>query len=169
MQAIAFVVVRAVVLLGPASIPRLADLSVDMPVLAFGLAITLVTSIVCGLTPALAATGGSAHRLVCVEQPRRRRRGGTALAACSSISELAGAAMLLVAAGLLIRSYVHLQQVEPGFDPKASRRSASRCRPPGTATPRVREHSSPRCCRDCRRSPEWSRPQSRWVCRSRAI
>jgi hypothetical protein len=33
-------VVRAVVLLGPASIPRLPNLSVDMPVLAFGLAIT---------------------------------------------------------------------------------------------------------------------------------
>ena len=34
------------------------------------------------------------------------------------ISELAGAAMLLVAAGLLMRSYVQLQRVEPGFNPE---------------------------------------------------
>ena len=48
---VAFCLVRALVLLGPASIPRLPDLSVDMHVLAFGLAMTLVTSIAFGLTP----------------------------------------------------------------------------------------------------------------------
>ena len=115
---VAFVLVRAVVLLGPASIPRLPDLSVDMHVLAFGLAMTLVTSVACGLTPALAVSGRFAHRLFDLSN-----RGAAADATGRGarrvliISELAGTAMLLVGAGLLIRSYVQLQHVEPGFEP----------------------------------------------------
>jgi putative ABC transport system permease protein len=115
---VAFVVVRAVVLLGPASIPRLTNLSVDMPVLAFVLAITFVTSIACGLTPALAVSGRSTDR--CFASSSRGAVGATGTGArrVLVISELAGAAMLLVAAGLLIRSYVQLQRVELGFDPR---------------------------------------------------
>jgi putative ABC transport system permease protein len=114
---VAFVLVRAVVLLGPASIPRLADLSVDVHVLAFGLAMTFVTSIACGLTPALAVGGRSTHQFFAL---RRRGAGapGTGARRVLVISELAGAAMLLVGAGLLVRSYVQLQHVEPGFEPK---------------------------------------------------
>ncbi len=115
---LAFAVVRAVVLLGPASIPGLAGLSVDPYVLAFGLVTTLVTSVACGLAPALTAAG-------------RFTRGASALTSRGAVgptgagarrvlvmSELAGAAMLLVVAGLLMRSYVQLQRVEPGFDPE---------------------------------------------------
>jgi putative ABC transport system permease protein len=116
--AVAFIVVRAVALLGPASIPRVADLSVDMPVLAFGLAITLATSIACGLTPAMAATSRSSRRHVASSSRGAVGSAGTGARRVFVISELAGAAMLLVAAGLLMRSYVHLQQVEPGFDPR---------------------------------------------------
>ena len=106
---LAFSFVRALVLLGPTSIPSLADLSVDMHVLAFSLAMTLVTSIAFGLTPALTAS-------------RLSNRGdvgasGTGARRLLVVSELAGAAMLLVVAGLLIRSYVELQHVEPGFEP----------------------------------------------------
>jgi putative ABC transport system permease protein len=112
---VAFCFVRALVLLGPTSIPRLPELSVDMHVLAFGLAMTLVTSVVCGLTPALAVSGRSSERFAL------RSRGavgasGTRARRALVISELAGAAILLVGAGLLIRSYVQLQHVEPGFE-----------------------------------------------------
>lgn len=116
--AIAVVTVRAVARLGPASIPRVADLSVDLPVLAFGLAITLATSIACGLMPALAATSGSSRRVVAPSSRGAVGAAGTRARRVLVISELAGAAMLLVAAGLLVRSYVLLQQVEPGFDPQ---------------------------------------------------
>jgi putative ABC transport system permease protein len=114
---VAFGVVRAVVLLGPASIPSLPNLSVDMDVLAFGLAITFVTSIACGLTPALAVSGRST-RFFALSSGRAVGPTGTGARRALVISELAGAAMLLVAAGLLIRSYVQLQHVEPGFDPQ---------------------------------------------------
>ena len=115
---VAFVLVRAVVLLGPASIPRLPDLSVDMHVLAFGLAMTLVTSIACGLTPALAVSGRFTHRFFALSNRGAAGATGTGARRVLVISELAGAAMLLVGAGLLIRSYVQLQHVEPGFEPE---------------------------------------------------
>ena len=110
---LAFAFVRALVRLGPASIPRLSDLSVDMHVLGFSLAMTLVTSVAFGLAPALTASGGRSFAL--------SNRGdvgasGTGARRVLVISELAGAAMLLVGAGLLIRSYVELQHVEPGFE-----------------------------------------------------
>ena len=54
---VAFWIVRAVVLLGPTSIPRLQELAVDTNVLGFSVALALVTSIVSGLTPALAICG----------------------------------------------------------------------------------------------------------------
>ena len=116
---VALVTVRAVVLLGPASIPRLPNLSVDVPVLVFGVAITLVTSIACGLTPALAASSRSKQRWLSVSSRSGVGPTRTGARRVLVISELAGAAMLLVAAGLLVRSYVQLQHVEPGFDPRS--------------------------------------------------
>ena len=112
---VAFCFVRALVLLGPTAIPRLPELSVDMHVLAFGLVMTLVTSIACGLTPALAVSGRSSERFA-LSNRGAVGASGTRARRVLVVSELAGAAMLLVGAGLLIRSYVQLQHVEPGFE-----------------------------------------------------
>jgi putative ABC transport system permease protein len=112
---VAFCFVRALVLLGPTAIPRLPELSVDMHVLAFGLVMTLVTSIACGLTPALAVSGRSSERFA-LSNRGAVGASGTRARRVLVVSELAGAAMLLVGAGLLIRSYVELQHVEPGFE-----------------------------------------------------
>ena len=115
---VAFWIVRALVLLGPTSIPRLQELAVDTNVLGFSVALALVTSIVSGLTPALAISGRSIHRAFLLRDRGAVGASGTRARRVLVISELAGAAMLLVAAGLLIRSYVQLQRVEPGFDPE---------------------------------------------------
>jgi putative ABC transport system permease protein len=115
---LAFLAVRAAVLLGPASIPGLPSLSVDTRVLAFGLVMTLVTSVACGLTPALAVSGRSALSGFALNTRGAVGSTGTRVRRMFVIAELAGAAMLLVVAGLLARSYVQLQQVEPGFDPR---------------------------------------------------
>jgi putative ABC transport system permease protein len=115
---VAFLAVRAAVLLGPASIPGLPGLSVDMRVLAFGLAMTFVTSIACGLAPALAVSGRSTRWFFALSSRGAVGSTGTRARRILVIVELAGAAMLLVVAGLLIRSYVQLQRVEPGFDPQ---------------------------------------------------
>ena len=90
-----------------------------MRVLAFSLAMALVTSIAFGLTPALAISGRSIHRVFSLSNrgAARRERNGRS-AAFSSSRRWRAQRCCWLAAGLLIRSYVQLQHVEPGFEPE---------------------------------------------------
>jgi putative ABC transport system permease protein len=115
---VAFALVRALVLLAPASIPRLQELAVDTNVLAFSLSMAFLTSVASGLMPALAISGQSIHRSFGWSGGGAVGASGTGTRRALVISELAGAAVLLVGAGLLIRSFVLLQHVEPGFQPE---------------------------------------------------
>jgi predicted permease len=114
---LAFLPVRALVLLGPSSIPRLSEVAVDGHILAFAVGAAIVTSLVFGVTPAIAASGRLSRgglglsRGAVGESGNRPRR-------LLVVSEVALAVMLLAGAGLLIRSYVQLQRVAPGFDPE---------------------------------------------------
>jgi putative ABC transport system permease protein len=116
---VAFWCTRALVWLGPRSIPRLSDVRIDVRVLAFTAAITLATSVLFGLAPALASTGGAVARFIRgAGRGAAGGPGGTRMRKALVVCELALAAVLLVGAGLLIRSYQRLQQVNPGFDPE---------------------------------------------------
>jgi putative ABC transport system permease protein len=115
---IAVLLVRALVLLGPASIPRLAALTVDANVLAFALGAAIATSIAFGLTPAVLVSGRFAHRSFALSGRGAVGKSTTGARRLLVVSELAFAAMLLVSSGLLVRSYLQLQRVEPGFDPE---------------------------------------------------
>ena len=115
---VAFALVRALVLLGPASIPRLQELTVDTNVLAFSVSMAFLTSVASGLMPALAISGPSSHRFIGLSGRGAIGASGTGARRVLVVSELAGAAVLLVGAGLLIRSFVLLQHVEPGFQPE---------------------------------------------------
>ena len=110
----AMFLVRVLVLLGPASIPRLATLTVDLNVLAFAVGAAIVTSIVFGLAPAVMVSG----RPVALGSRSAIGTSTTGARRLLVVAELAFAAMLLVSSGLLIRSYLQLQHVEPGFDPE---------------------------------------------------
>ncbi|MGE3277142.1 MAG: ADOP family duplicated permease [Vicinamibacterales bacterium] len=114
---VAAATVRAVVALGPASLSRLPALSVDLRALALCLAMAFVTTIACGLAPALAVSRRSMEGGFPLSSRRTVGAIGTRARRIFVVSELAGAAMLLVVAGLLMRSYVQLQHVDPGFDP----------------------------------------------------
>ena len=116
--AMAILLVRALVLLGPASIPRLATLTVDANVLAFALCAATATSVAFGLTPALLVSGRSRNRSFTSSGRGAVGKGTTGARRLLVVSELAFAAMLLVSSGLLIRSYLQLQNVQPGFDPE---------------------------------------------------
>jgi predicted permease len=112
---LAIVLVRALVWMGPASIPRLSSLTVDASVLLFALTAAIATSIAFGLTPVLSVLRPFAQRS---DLPASRGAIGASTTRTRRlfvISELAFAAMLLVGSGLLTRSYVRLQQVDPGF------------------------------------------------------
>jgi putative ABC transport system permease protein len=109
--------VRALVALGPPGLPRLESVALDGRVLAFALVVSLGTGLAFGLVPALQAT-----RRDLADALREGERGSTEgggrgrLRSALVSSELALALVLLVGAGLMIRSFVALQAVDPGFD-----------------------------------------------------
>jgi predicted permease len=106
--------------LGPGSVPRLAAITIDVRVLLFTLVVSVVSGVVFGLAPALRlsrldvsgslkdADRGSAGTSAVWGRGQHLRR-------LLVVAELALSVMLLIGAGLLIRSFVHLQRVSPGF------------------------------------------------------
>ena len=107
----------ALVALGPADIPRLADTALDGRVLLATLLLSLVTALVFGLAPAMqgaAADPADALRTGgrTASSGRARQRFRIALV----VSEVALSVVLLVGAGLALHSLVRLTAVDPGFD-----------------------------------------------------
>jgi predicted permease len=106
----------------PGNIPRLDELGMDFGVLAFTLGTSILTGIVFGLAPAFRASridlnatlkaGGRSSRSGGLNVRRDKLRGALAIA------ELAISLTLLTGAGLLVRSFIHLLQVPPGFNPQ---------------------------------------------------
>jgi predicted permease len=110
-------------ILGPGSVPRLDDISIDGPVLLFTLLISLVSGTIFGLAPA--------SRVSHIDMNSALKAGGRGDAGAGAmwgrgkslrkslvVSELALSVLLLIGATLLIRSFANLQNVSPGFNPK---------------------------------------------------
>jgi len=108
--------VRALVALSPPGLPRADAIELNGPVFAFALAATTIIGLVVGLVPALGATRAGFRDAL--QQSSRRTAGGRAAARRALVvAEVALALMLLVSAGLLMRSLERLFAVTPGFRP----------------------------------------------------
>jgi putative ABC transport system permease protein len=95
-------------------VPRLDQLALDLPVGAFTIVIALATGIVFGVVPALVATSRASDAL----RDGGRHGGGRRLHRVLRtlvVAEVALSLVLLAGAGLLMRSFVKLQSVDPGF------------------------------------------------------
>jgi putative ABC transport system permease protein len=115
--AISFGAVRLLVTLGPGSVPRLDELSIDATVLAFALGVALTTMIAFGLAPALqAARQDPQDALRADSRGSTSGTGSRRIRAALTVAEVALSVALLIGAGLLIRSFARLQQVNPGFN-----------------------------------------------------
>ena len=101
----------------PAGIPRVDAVAVDGTVIAFTFSLALLTGIVFGIFPAVHATRGLSGALKEGGRGAVTTRGGGRTRSALVIAELALALMLLVGAGLLMRSFLRLQSVDPGFHP----------------------------------------------------
>jgi predicted permease len=106
--------------MNPGNIPRLEDVAISGSVLAFTFGISLATGILFGLAPAWRAVRVDLN--TSLKSGGRTGQGDTGLSLVRRplrgllvVSELALSLMLLIGAGLLIRSFVRLQSVPPGF------------------------------------------------------
>jgi len=107
--------VSALVALSPAGLPRVSAIRADGAVFAFALGVTTLIGIVVGLIPALHASRSDPHSGL--QQSSRRTVGGhQATRRTLVVAEVALAVVLLVSAGLLLRSLERLFAVAPGFD-----------------------------------------------------
>ncbi len=100
----------------PVSLPRSIEVSIDAPVLIFTLVISLACGIFFGLAPAFKSARSDLH-----ETLKEGGRGGSGSRRRAQgifvVVEMALALVLLIAAGLMIRSLGALWRVNPGFDP----------------------------------------------------
>jgi putative ABC transport system permease protein len=124
---------------GPASVPRLAQAALDLRLFGFALAVSLTTGILFGIVPAMQGARTSLSAAL-----NEGGRGGSAGRAGRRIrntlvsTEVALAVVVLIAAGLLMRSFIRLRGVDPGF------------RPAGVLTVRVPLAGGPNGTRDRR-------------------
>jgi putative ABC transport system permease protein len=106
--------VKLILYISPDAIPRAQEIGVDVRVLAFTIAVSVLTGVIFGLVPAWQSGKVDVH-----ETLKEAGRGNTGsrqwLRGGLVVTEIASALFLLVCAGLLIRSFYRLQQVNPGF------------------------------------------------------
>lgn len=114
---VALALVRMIVLLAPDDVPRVSHIAVDSGVVTFCFAATFVTSLLCGMLPARrAASNNPAESLV---SSKRMSAGPRALRVRSVlvVAQVGLAVVLLIAAGLIVRSFANLQTTNIGFAP----------------------------------------------------
>jgi predicted permease len=102
----------------PPGTPRLNDVRVDLSVLLFATAISILTGLLFGLAPALQST--RAEALDAIREGARGTSSGKHTSRLRSVliaSELALAVVLMIGAGLLLRSFAALLRENPGFNP----------------------------------------------------
>ncbi len=116
--ALAAAALRGFAAIAPATIPRVTGVGVDLTVVLFITGVSCLTGIGCALAPALHAIGADLHtvlktagRAVTID------RAGDRLRRALIAGEVALSVVLLIGAGLLLKSFARLHAVDPGFSP----------------------------------------------------
>ena len=115
---LAYAGVRALVALDVGNLPRSDEIGIDATVTLFTLLVSLLAGVLFGLAPAIHTATPNLHGAL-KEGGRGTTadRGSHALRRSLVVTEVALALTLLTGAGLLLKSFARLQQVDPGFDP----------------------------------------------------
>ena len=118
---LAFFGTEALIAARPADLPRLDEIGLDRTVVLFTLGAAILTGLVFGMVPALQAT--NEHLLRGLQESGRAGGGGRRAERMRSalvVAEMALAVILLTGSGLLIRSFIELTRVNPGFQPEGA-------------------------------------------------
>ena len=113
---VGWVLIHALVALGPADIPRLGEITIDAKALSFAATLTALAAVLCSLVPLVRIrVGGIALRggARSITATRRQHRIRAALVT----SQIAIALVVLCGSGLLVRTFLSLHAIRPGFDP----------------------------------------------------
>ncbi|PYS79346.1 MAG: ABC transporter permease [Acidobacteria bacterium] len=111
--------VDLLVAFGPSDLPRVKEVAMDGRVLAFTFAVSLATGLVFGLVPALQSSRPELNETL--KEGGRSATGGASRRRVRSllvVTEIALSLVLLVGAGLLLKSFFRLRAVNPGFNPQ---------------------------------------------------
>lgn len=114
-MALAIWVVRVLISLAPSSIP-LSGVSLDFRVVIFTLIVSLLTAFIFGLAPALQTTKLDLNETLKEGGRTTTGSSGHRLRGLLVISEIALAGVLMIGAALMVKSFMRLQNVDPGFD-----------------------------------------------------
>ena len=109
--------VEYLVTLAPQDIPRIASVGVNAKVIMFAFAVSFLTAIIFGLAPALSVSKPDLNEAL--KEGGGKSQGGARskrLREMLVVSEVALAVVLMVGAGLLVRSFNNLQRIDPGFN-----------------------------------------------------
>ena len=159
-MALARGVVALVARLGPASIPRLAEAGIDARLFLFALGVSVATGILFGIAPAIAGSGADLNAaLTEVGRGGTTGRSGRMVRNALVVAEVALAVVVLIGAGLLIRSFVRLRSADPGFRPRGCLPCGCRWRAAGMRRRTGASPSSSRwwtVWRRCREFARWA-------------
>jgi predicted permease len=113
----AYAFLRVLPHLDPGNIPRLREASLDTRVLLFTVAVSLLTSVLTGIVPALALSRVNLTDFLAATGSRSVAGAHTRLQSALIVVESALVVVLLAGAGLFIRSYINVESVDTGFSP----------------------------------------------------
>jgi putative ABC transport system permease protein len=99
------------------ALPRIGEITTDTRVLLFTILLSMITGILCGIVPALQSSGSALSEII-----KDGSKGATGVGSRRTLNalvtaEFALSLVLLVGAGLTIKSFAHLLELNPGFDP----------------------------------------------------
>lgn len=104
--------------MAPPDVPRMDQISIDSPVLIFGIALTFLTILIFALAPALLASKRDPHEAFQQSSARMSSsRSQARIRGALIVAEVALSIVLLIGAGLLMRSFSELARLDPGFNP----------------------------------------------------
>ena len=138
---LAWGLIRLVPVVAPENLPRLESIQLDWLVLTFSIAVSIAAGLFAGVLPAIRGASTRLESSLREGDRRTAGRSGHAMRASLLVIEAALAVVLIVGAGLLVRSFVRLTQVDGGFNP--SNVLTSQVYLPFANTPDTGKHAAP--------------------------